>query len=365
MMPRHGPIPPRIRRITHIMTSIRPKFSICIPAYNRARHLPQLLDSIFAQDFSDFNIVICEDCSAERTEIDEIVSGYSQAHPGVIAYHENEKNLGYDGNIRKLVEKASGEFCFFMGNDDFMCSGALSAAADVIARHPDVGFVLKSYAFSDRSAGHVRQEVRYFSGERCFAKGREAILVCYRRSGVMAGYIIRRDPAFAAATDKYDGTLFYQMHLTARVLADWPAVFTPAVLVVCGGDETPDFGNSAKEKGKYLPGGYTAQARLNMIQGVLTIIRDFSKDTGLDVAGDVQRDYANYFYPYIKDQLRLPLKSFFSLYRAYSRMGFGKYPIFHVYCLAAYVLGERKFDLATKEIRQRLGHTPRLGMIGK
>jgi len=347
------------------MTSIRPKFSICIPAYNRARHLPRLLDSIFAQDFVDFNIVICEDCSAERSEIAEIVSGYSQVHPGVIAYHENEENLGYDGNIRELVEKATGEFCFFMGNDDLMCPGALAAVADVIARHPDVGFVLKSYAFSDKSAGHVGQEVRYFSEERRLAKGREAILVCYRRSGVMAGYIIRRDPAFAAATDRYDGTLFYQMHLTARVLADWPAIFTPSLLVVCGGDETPDFGNSAKEKGKYLPGGYTAQARLNMIKGVLTIIRDFAADSGLDVADDVLRDYANYFYPYIKDQLRLPLKSFFSLYRTYSRMGFGKYPMFHIYCMTAYILGERKFDLATKEIRQRLGHTPRLGIVGK
>src|SRR5271170_2835454 len=165
------------------MVSSRTTFSICIPAYNRARCLPRLLDSIFAQDFKDFNVVICEDLSPEREQIAEIVRRYSDQHPGVITYHENEKNLGYDGNFRSLVEKAAGEFCFFMGNDDVMCPGALATVADLIARHPDVGFVLKSYAFSDKSAGYIEQEVRYFTEERQFAKGREAILVCYRRSG--------------------------------------------------------------------------------------------------------------------------------------------------------------------------------------
>lgn len=347
------------------MYTSRLTFSICIPAYNRARHLPRLLDSIFAQDFENFHVVICEDCSAERKEIAEIVSRYSQAHPGMIAYYENEKNLGYDGNIRNLVEKATGEFCFFMGNDDFMCSGALTAVADVIARHPDVGFVLKSYAFSDKSAGHVSQEVRYFSEERKFSKGQEAISFCYRRSGVIAGYIIRRDPAFAAATTKYDGTLYYQMHLTAQVLAEWAAVFTPKVLVICGGDETPDFGNSSEERGKYVPGSYTPQARLNMVRGCLGIIRDFDSARGTNLTPIIQRDYANYFYVYIKDQLRLSPQNFCSLYLAYGNMGFFRYPMFHLYCIFAYLLGESRFDRITKLIRERIGHTPQFGAVGK
>lgn len=347
------------------MNGKRPLFSICIPAYNRVQHLARLLDSIVAQDFDDFNIVICEDFSPERSAIAEIVSQYSMAHPGVIAYYENERNFGYDGNIRELIEKADGEFCFFMGNDDVLCPGALSNVADVISRHPDVGFVLKSYTFSDMSAGHVSQEVRYFAEERRFSKGREAIVVCYRRSGVIAGYVIRRDPAHEAATERYDGTLYYQMHLTAEVLSQWPAVFTPKVLVQCGGDEPPDFGSSSSEQGKYEPGGYTPQARLNMVGGALSIIRGLKQERSIDLVDEVQRDYANYFYPFIKDQLNLPLLKFIRLYRGFGRMGFFKYPMFHLYCAVAYCLGERKFDLATKTIRNRLGRTPHFGIIGK
>jgi abequosyltransferase len=347
------------------MTAQKSRFSICIPAYNRARHLPALMDSIFGQEFKDFDVVICEDGSRERGRIAEIVQRYSEAHPNVISYHENEKNLGYDGNIRNLVEKATGEFCFFMGNDDVMCAGALATVADVIDRHPDVGLVLKSYAWFDYEVENVNQEVRYFKEEHRFGPGRDAITICYRRSGVISGYIVRRDLAFAAATDQFDGTLYYQMHLTANVLAGTPAVFTPKVLVLCRNGEPPEFGSSSNEKGKYVPGSYTPQARINMIRGVLAIIENLKTTRGIDLVVDIQRDYANYFYVYIKDQLDLPLGQFFSLYRSYGKMGFSKYPMFHFYCLAAYLLGEKRFDRMTKVIRERLGHSPRFGVVGK
>jgi hypothetical protein len=61
----------------------------------------------------------------------------------------------------------------------------------------------------------------------------------------------------------------------------------------------------------------------------------------------------------------LPLLKFIRLYRGFGRMGFFKYPMFHLYCAVAYCLGERKFDLATKTIRNRLGRTPHFGIIGK
>src|SRR5258708_14363479 len=116
------------------MRNERQKFSICIPAYNRAKFLGPLLDSIFVQDYKDFNIVICEDRSRERGEIASIVQGYAARFPGGFHYYENEKNLGYDANIRNLVEKATGEYCFFMGNDDLMCPGALECVARLLER---------------------------------------------------------------------------------------------------------------------------------------------------------------------------------------------------------------------------------------
>jgi abequosyltransferase len=345
------------------VTESRKLFSVCIPAYNRAHHLTSLLDSIFTQDYQDFEVVICEDLSRERKQIAAIVHEYQSRYPEMLRYFENEENLGYDANIRNLVQKASGKFCFFMGNDDIMCQGALQNAASVVRRYPNVGLVLKSYGWFDETPEKVNQEIRWFEEEREFPPGIPAIRFAFRRSGVLSGYIVHRDDADQAATANFDGTLYYQMHLTASVLINKTAVCTPKVLVLCRGNGRPEFGNSAREKGKYVPGRYTSQARLNMIGGALSIIRDLKQTKNIDVVEEVIHDYANYFYPYIKDQLTLPWRDYYQLYRAYGRMGFARYPLYHLYFVLGYLLGEKRFDALTAFIRQRLGRSPRFGKV--
>jgi abequosyltransferase len=345
------------------VTESRKLFSVCIPAYNRAHHLTSLLDSIFSQDYQDFEVVICEDLSRERKQIAAIVHEYQSRYPEMLRYFENEENLGYDANIRNLVQKASGKFCFFMGNDDIMCHGALQNAASIVHRYPNVGLVLKSYGWFDETPEKVNQEIRWFEEEREFPPGIPAIRFAFRRSGVLSGYIVHRDDAEQAATAKFDGTLYYQMHLTASVLINKTAVCSPKVLILCRGNVQPEFGNSAREKGKYVPGSYTSQARLNMIGGALSIIRDLRETKNIDVVEEVIHDYANYFYPYIKDQLTLPLRDYYQLYRAYGRMGFARYPLYHLYFVSGYLLGEKRFDALTAFIRQRLGRSPRFGKV--
>jgi glycosyltransferase involved in cell wall biosynthesis len=349
------------------MNNMRKKFTICIPSYNRAKYLPELLESIFGQDFQSFEVLICEDCSPEREKIAQIAMQYEQRFRGQLIYHENDQNLGYDGNIRNLISKAQGEFCFFMGNDDIMCPGALNTVNDLISRYPKVGLILKSYSWFDGDVANINQTVRYFTTEHFMNAGTEAISICYRRSGVISGYIVHRDLANEAATDIFDGTLYYQMHLTTYILAKMPAVSTPEVLVLCRNGVAPDFGNSSTEKGLFLPGCYTPEARVRMISGIVSILNHHRKIGYIssETLNYVIRDYANYFYPYIKDQLHLPFRQFFLLYRSFGKMGFARFPLFHMYFILGYILGERRFDNMTRFVRLHLGRSPKFGYICK
>ena len=132
--------------VNEMITYTTHQISVCIPAYNRLELLSPLLDSIVTQDYHNFNIVICEDKSPQQQTIRAIVQDYQQKYPGLIYYFENETNLGFDGNIRNLIEKADGDYCLFMGNDDLMCPGALSTVASALSRYDNVGVVLRSYA---------------------------------------------------------------------------------------------------------------------------------------------------------------------------------------------------------------------------
>jgi hypothetical protein len=100
-----------------------------------------------------------------------------------------------------------------------------------------------------------------------------------------------------------------------------------------------------------------------MISGALSILRNLKQARRIDVVDDVIHDYANYFYPYIEDQLDLPLRDYLALYRTYGSMGFSKHPLFHVYFLLGYLLGKKRFDALTVIIRKRLGRSPRLGNV--
>ena len=167
--------------------------SVCIPAYNRASVLPALLDSLITQEYPHFEIVICEDQSPEREKIRETVVRYQAAYPGLIRFFENETNLGYDGNLRRLIERASGRYCLFMGNDDLLCPGALRVVASALERHPNVGVVLRSYAAFDESPEKIVQEFRYFPEETFFPAGEGTIATVFRRSVVISGMVVHRE----------------------------------------------------------------------------------------------------------------------------------------------------------------------------
>jgi hypothetical protein len=250
-----------------------------------------------------------------------------------------------------------------MGNDDIMSAGALENVASIVERHGNVGVVLKSYAWFDETPDKINQEIRYFNEETKIESGSRAIRFAFRRSGVIAGYIVDRDAAYSVATDQFDGTLYYQMYLTANVLVEKSVVITPKILVLCRNGEPPEFGNSSREKGKYTPGRYTLEARLNMIRGALSIVQYLKANRNVDVVEDVIHDFANYFYPYIRDQLELPIRDYYRLYRGYGKMGFSKYPLFHLYFFLAYLLGEKRFDAMTAFVRARTGSSPRFSKV--
>lgn len=342
---------------------MRPKISVCIPAYNRAQVLPDLLDTILAQDFDDFEIVICEDSSPQREQIAEVISRYNIIRPGVMRYFENPENLGYDGNIRNLVEKSQGEYCLFMGNDDLMCEGALTAVANAVETYQDVGVVLRSYAAFDETPDNINQEFRYFDTEAFFPAGAETISTIYRRSVVISGMVIHRDSALKYATSRFDGSLLYQLYLVASILCDKNAVFLPKILVLYRNGGIPDFGNSEKERGKFVPTAQTPDSSLHFMQGMLDIARYVEQSRDVEIYRAILRDIGNYSYPILAIQSGKSLGVFVSYCWGLARLGFWKNKMFYLYFIALLFLGSRRVERVLRRIKKRLGHTPVIGNV--
>lgn len=192
--------------------------SICIPQYNRSRHLLAVLDTIRDQDYPMVEAIISDDCSTDDSDkvILEYIASVGASSPVKFKYIRHEKNLGYDANLRAALGAASGEYLLILGNDDALPqTTTLSSVARVleVLGRPEVA-VGNYFQY-----GQPDQVVRRATATAIVGSGPDVALKTYRIFSFVAGILLRRDAFHAHNTDRYDGSVYVQMYLGARIIA--------------------------------------------------------------------------------------------------------------------------------------------------
>lgn len=115
-----------------------PLVSVLMPAYNAERCIAAAIESILKQTFSDFEFIIIDDGSTDRTL--SIIQGYSQKDSRVIVL-KNEKNLGICSALNRGLENARGIYLARMDADDWSYPERLKLQLDFLQDHPEVVIV--------------------------------------------------------------------------------------------------------------------------------------------------------------------------------------------------------------------------------
>ena len=89
--------------------------SIAMTTYNGSLYIREQLDSVLAQTVSDFELIICDDCSIDNTF--PIIKEYEQKDSRIHAYR-NTCNLGFKKNFERAISLTSGEFVALCDQDD-------------------------------------------------------------------------------------------------------------------------------------------------------------------------------------------------------------------------------------------------------
>ncbi len=121
-----------------------PKVSVCIPTYNTARYLPEAIESVLRQDFTDYELVICDDVSTDETP--EICQGYGDPRIRYIRFRENAKQAG---NFNRCLQEARGELVTLLHADDYFLPGFLSDRVNRLTDNPELGFVFGAVQIAD------------------------------------------------------------------------------------------------------------------------------------------------------------------------------------------------------------------------
>jgi glycosyltransferase involved in cell wall biosynthesis len=140
------------------MSDHTPRVTVGIPVYNGEEYLRQLLDSLLAQSYTDFEIVISDNCSTDTTE--EICREYA-ARDSRIRYHRCEVNRGASWNFNRVVELARGEYFKWTPADDEYEPQYLEACVSVLEREPSVVLCYPRTVMIDEQS----QPLEYYSGD--------------------------------------------------------------------------------------------------------------------------------------------------------------------------------------------------------
>jgi hypothetical protein len=116
----------------------KPLVSFVVPCYRLAHLLPECVNSILRQSFSDLEILIMDDCSPDNTA--EVARTFTDPR---VRYIRNDPNLGHLRNYNRGISLSEGKYIWLISADDFLRSAhVLQRYVDVLERNPRVGYMI-------------------------------------------------------------------------------------------------------------------------------------------------------------------------------------------------------------------------------
>jgi glycosyltransferase involved in cell wall biosynthesis len=182
-----------------------PRVSVIIPTYNRAHFIAEAIESVLAQSFRDFEIIVVDDGSTDNTR--SVISSF----PVRYMYQENQgpviaRNRG--------IDLAQSKYLVFLDSDDVFMGNALERGVKVLDRHPEVAFSYGQAYLIDEE-GHVFGLRKAKYKHSCTQTGKDEIarFLVYGNQIPTCTAMVRRscldevgwfDPAFSSGSEDFD-----------------------------------------------------------------------------------------------------------------------------------------------------------------
>lgn len=168
--------------------------SIGVPVYNGGRYLRGALDSLLAQDYPDFEIIISDNASVDDTEA--ICREYASKHAR-IRYYRPDRNMGAIWNFSRVQELADGEYFMWAAHDDLRHREYLSRCVAALAENPRAIFCCTGVRLIDEGGDDVSDKFPF----RCYhptgSTPRERLRALVQSSAWFDSYSLMRTRALA------------------------------------------------------------------------------------------------------------------------------------------------------------------------
>lgn len=171
------------------------RVSIIMGIYNCEGTLPEALDSLLAQTFSGWKVIMCDDGSKDNTY--EVAKTYCEKYPERFILLKNDRNMGLNYTLNHCLEYADTEYIARMDGDDISLPTRFEREINFLDTHPEYAIVSCPMIYFDENGEFMRGKA---SGEPDIASMCKATPFCHapcmvRREAYEAvgGYAVARD----------------------------------------------------------------------------------------------------------------------------------------------------------------------------
>jgi glycosyltransferase involved in cell wall biosynthesis len=171
-----------------------PRVSVGVAVYNGERFLAQALDCLIAQTYRDFELIVCDNGSTDRTE--QICRSYAEAD-GRIRYHRSDINIGAPRNFNLAFTLSRGEYFKWSAADDLCAPTLLQRCVEVLDKRPDVVLCYPRTRLVDEDRKPIRDyedllNLQFDSANQRLAHLLWNIRMCNAVFGLMRSATVRR-----------------------------------------------------------------------------------------------------------------------------------------------------------------------------
>ena len=204
----------------------RPFISVLVTSYNYERYLRQTLDSILAQSYKNYEVVIVDDGSTDKSVsvINEYVAKYKNFH---LYQHEGGVNKGLPTSFKLGAEKSKGDYIAVLESDDYWASNNLLEKVKMINKYPDAVIISNNVIPFGDDVNEVSKAQPYVEHLDSLFQEKNTISV--------SESLFNHIPTFSAATIKKNILLkldfdtpipaFLDLYLYMQIFAKYPLYY--------------------------------------------------------------------------------------------------------------------------------------------
>lgn len=130
----------------------QPAITIVIPCYNYGQFLGDALDTVLAQDFSNWECIVVDDGSTDDSL--SLATKYAQSDPRIRVIHQNQSGVCAARNA--ALKAAKGEFIQLLDADDGIAPSKLRIQHEYLQRHPEAVLVYGDTRFFSKSMSELK-----------------------------------------------------------------------------------------------------------------------------------------------------------------------------------------------------------------